>query len=49
MAEEKRTTYCFGDFTVDPQHPVLRCEGEAVQLSSKAFDLLLALIESERR
>ena len=49
MTEEKRTTYCFGDFTVDPHRRLLLRAGEAVQLTSKAFDLLLALLESEGR
>ena len=49
MTEEKRTTYCFGDFTVDAHRRVLLRQGEAVQMSPKAFDLLLALIESEGR
>ena len=47
MTEEKRTTYRFGEFTVDPHRRVILREGAAVPLSSKAFDLLLALIESE--
>src|SRR3954468_18172666 len=49
MTEEKRTTYGFGDFTVDPHRRVLLREGEAVQLTSKGFDLLLTLVESEGR
>src|SRR6476469_5156439 len=49
MTEEKSTTYCFGDFTVDPHRRVMLREGDSVQLSSKAFDLLLALLESEGR
>ncbi|PWT87603.1 MAG: hypothetical protein C5B55_14510 [Blastocatellia bacterium] len=47
MVEETRTTYSFDRFTVDPHRRVLLREGRTVQLSSKAFDLLLALIESE--
>jgi DNA-binding winged helix-turn-helix (wHTH) protein/TolB-like protein/Flp pilus assembly protein TadD len=49
MPEEKRTTYRFGEFTVDPRRRVMLREGQAVQLSSRAFDLLLALLESEGR
>jgi DNA-binding winged helix-turn-helix (wHTH) protein len=49
MSEEKRTTYRFGDFTVDSRRRVVLREGEAVPLVSKAFDLLLVLLESEGR
>src|SRR5215831_14001917 len=49
MPEEKCTTYVFGEFTVDPRRRVVLRKGETVQLSSRAFDLLLALVESEGR
>ena len=49
MIEETRTTYSFERFTVDPHRRVLLREGHAVQLTSKAFDLLLELVESEGR
>jgi DNA-binding winged helix-turn-helix (wHTH) protein/TolB-like protein/Flp pilus assembly protein TadD len=49
MSEEKRTIYRFGEFTVDPRRRVMLREGQAVQLASKPFDLLLALLESEGR
>jgi len=49
MPEEKRTTYRFGEFTVDPHRRVMMRAGEVVQLASKAFDLLLVLLESEGR
>jgi DNA-binding winged helix-turn-helix (wHTH) protein/TolB-like protein/tetratricopeptide (TPR) repeat protein len=49
MPEEKRTTYRFGEFTVDPHRRVMMRAGEVVQLTSKALDLLLVLLESEGR
>jgi DNA-binding winged helix-turn-helix (wHTH) protein/TolB-like protein/Flp pilus assembly protein TadD len=49
MPEEKPTTYRFGEFTVDPHRRVIMRAGEVVQLTSKALDLLLALLESEGR
>src|ERR1043165_8373063 len=49
MPEEKRTTYRFGEFTVDPHRRVMTRAGEVVQLASKAFDLLLVLLESDGR
>src|SRR5215813_3900316 len=49
MVEETRTSYSFDRFTVDPNRRLLLCEGKPVQLTSKAFDLLLALVESEGR
>ncbi|HYW74721.1 MAG TPA: tetratricopeptide repeat protein [Pyrinomonadaceae bacterium] len=47
MPEEKRVNYCFGEFTVDPHRRIMLRAGAAVPLASKAFDLLLALLESE--
>jgi DNA-binding winged helix-turn-helix (wHTH) protein len=38
--------YEFGDFRLDPANCILRCGGEPVALTPKAFDLLLLLIES---
>src|SRR5215471_18782910 len=49
MTEEKCTTYVFGEFTVDPRRRVVLRHGEAVPMSSRAFDLLLALVEGEGR
>ena len=39
-------SYEFGDFRLDPADCVLRCGGEPVALTPKAFDLLLLLIEN---
>jgi DNA-binding winged helix-turn-helix (wHTH) protein/Tol biopolymer transport system component len=38
--------YEFGDFRLDPADCILRCGGEPVELTPKAFDLLLLLIEN---
>jgi DNA-binding response OmpR family regulator len=37
--------YEFGDFRLDPADCILRCSGEPVPLTPKAFDLLPLLIE----
>jgi len=39
----------FGDFRLDPGDCTLRCGGEPVALTPKAFDLLLLLIENRGR
>lgn len=44
-----QTIYAFDRFQIDPQKRLLLRDGEPVQLTSKAFDLLIALIESEGR
>jgi DNA-binding winged helix-turn-helix (wHTH) protein/TolB-like protein/Flp pilus assembly protein TadD len=49
MLEHNRTIYSFDGFTLDPHRRVLLRDGQPVQLTSKAFDLLLALIESGGR
>jgi DNA-binding winged helix-turn-helix (wHTH) protein/TolB-like protein/tetratricopeptide (TPR) repeat protein len=49
MLEQNRTIYSFDGFTLDPHRRVLLRDGQPVQLTSKAFDLLLALIESGGR
>jgi DNA-binding winged helix-turn-helix (wHTH) protein len=41
--------YEFGPFRLDPARRVLRKDGELVPIAAKAFDLLLALIESRDR
>jgi len=38
--------YEFGDFRLDPADCILRCGGEPVPLTPKAFDLLVLLIEN---
>jgi DNA-binding winged helix-turn-helix (wHTH) protein/TolB-like protein/Flp pilus assembly protein TadD len=49
MLEQNRTIYSFDGFTLDPHRRVLLRDGQPVQLTSKAFDLLLVLIESGGR
>ncbi len=49
MLEPDRMTYSFDGFQLDPHKRLLLRDGHAVQLSSKAFDLLLALVESGGR
>jgi len=49
MLEQNRTIYSFDGFTLDPHRRVLLRDGQPVQLTSKAFDLLVALIESGGR
>jgi serine/threonine-protein kinase len=49
MPEETRTIYSFDVFIVDLNRRVLLRDGQPVQLTSKAFDLLLALVESQGR
>lgn len=44
-----QTIYAFDKFQIDRQRRLLLCEGQPVQLTSKAFDLLLALIETDGR
>lgn len=44
-----QTIYAFDRFQIDPQKRLLLRDGKPVQLTSKAFDLLLALIESDGR
>ncbi|HEV8135021.1 MAG TPA: winged helix-turn-helix domain-containing protein [Pyrinomonadaceae bacterium] len=49
MPEETRTIYSFDGFVVDLNRRVLLRDGQPIQLTSKAFDLLLALVESQGR
>jgi len=49
MPEETRTIYSFDGFIVDLNRRVLLRDGQPIQLTSKAFDLLLALVESQGR
>src|SRR5258706_5944371 len=49
MFESGRLIYSFDGFQLDPHKRLLLRDGHAVQLSSKAFDLLLALVESGGR
>ena len=43
------TTHAFDRFTIDTDTRELRCEGEAVRISPKAFDLLVFLVEQRPR
>jgi Tol biopolymer transport system component/DNA-binding winged helix-turn-helix (wHTH) protein len=47
MALVSRSVYSFEGFRVDPQRRLLLRKGETVPLTSKAFELLLALLESD--
>src|SRR4029453_1733406 len=47
MAEQP--TYIFSEFCIDPARRLLTRDGEQIDLSPKAFDLLLALVESRGR
>lgn len=49
MTEETRQVYEFEEFRIDPAKRQLQREGEVVPLYSKAFDLLLLLVESNGR
>jgi Tol biopolymer transport system component/DNA-binding winged helix-turn-helix (wHTH) protein len=49
MTEETRQVYEFDEFRIDPAKRQLLREGEVVPLYSKAFDLLLLLVESKGR
>lgn len=48
-AENKRFTYEFGKFVLDPRERVLLSDGKSVHLSAKVFDTLLLLIENNGR
>lgn len=49
LLQPDRLIYSFGGFQLDPRKRLLLREGQTVPLSSKAFDLLLALVESGGR
>jgi Tol biopolymer transport system component/DNA-binding winged helix-turn-helix (wHTH) protein len=49
MLQPDRLIYSFGGFQLDAHKRLLLREGQTVPLSSKAFDLLLALVESGGR
>ena len=49
MPDETCTIYSFEGFIVDPNRRVLLRDGQPIQLTSKAFELLLALVESHGR
>ena len=45
MATSVNVLYEFGAFQLDPPERLLRCDGQPVALTPKAFDLLLTLVE----
>ena len=49
MIDQSSSTYRFEDFELDAHKRLLLRNGEPVQIPSKAFDLLLTLIESDGR
>lgn len=49
MSEHPSEFYAFGPFVADARRRRLARDGRAVPLASKAFDLLLALIERRDR
>jgi DNA-binding winged helix-turn-helix (wHTH) protein/tetratricopeptide (TPR) repeat protein len=49
MPPETKVLYEFGKFRCDPQEHLLLSEGRPVALSPKAFEILLALIQSKGR
>ncbi|HEX8267702.1 MAG TPA: winged helix-turn-helix domain-containing protein [Pyrinomonadaceae bacterium] len=49
MQALEQQTYRFEEFELDAANRELRREGKRVQLSAKAFDLLLALVENNNR
>jgi len=49
MFELNHTIYAFDKFQIDTRKRLLLCDGQQVQLKPKAFDLLVALIESGGR
>ncbi len=49
MRISENQSYAFGPFTLDPAKRLLKNQGELVSLNSKAFDLLLVLVEESGR
>ncbi|HEU4413468.1 MAG TPA: winged helix-turn-helix domain-containing protein, partial [Candidatus Angelobacter sp.] len=49
MPQETKSLYEFGQFRFDPREHLLLCGGKPVSLSPKAFEILLALIQSNGR
>ena len=49
MLETRRTIYVFEEFQIDAQKRILWRAGQTVPLTSKAFELLLALVENHGR
>ena len=49
MNKPVKRFYEFGRFRVDVEERLLFCEGERQKLTSKAFDMLVALVENQGR
>src|SRR5258708_1566684 len=49
MSSETKVLYEFGKFRCDPREHLLLCDGKPVSLSPKSFEILLALIRSNRQ
>lgn len=49
MQNKENTVFTFSNFVVDAERRVLLKQGEVVNLNSKAFDLLLVLVENHGR
>src|SRR5215813_13906342 len=49
MPNEEKSLYQFGPFRVDAARRLLTCDGRAVPLKPKTFDLLLLLVKSRGR
>jgi DNA-binding winged helix-turn-helix (wHTH) protein len=49
MTDQSRVAYEFDQFRVDPVERQVLCSGQAVPLTSKAFDILLLLIRRRGR
>src|ERR1700733_12691485 len=49
MSSEIKALYEFGRFRCNPREHLLLCDGKAVWLSPKSFEILVALIQSNGR
>lgn len=49
MPPETKVLYEFGKFRCDPREHLLLCGGEPVSLPPKAFEILVALVQSSGR
>src|SRR6266498_5590214 len=49
MSEPAKGLYEFGEYRIDARDGLLLRDGEVVPLAPKAFDLLLVLVENNRR
>ena len=46
MVEQACRAYLFGPFRLDPTERLLTCNGEAIPLTGKAFDILVLLVQN---